>query len=274
MKKVTKKKSSILDRAENVSEVEPYLTMLCYGKSSTGKTVFGATFPKPSLLIEPPAEDGTESIVDVKGVKRLRIEEWEELEEIYWELAGGTDYKSVIIDQLTALQRLGMEHLKELSGQKAGDVFSQRNWGRLSGLMQTWIENYRNLKDDGYHVLFNAHEKTREPNAEEDERIAPWVGSALMDSVATFVNGAVSVIGNTFIREEVVKKNGKKVSKIQYCMRIGPHAYYAAKIRRPVSAGPVPGVIVNPTFDKILAISKGAGGEEPRKVVKVKKRIK
>ena len=272
--KVTKvrKKGSLLDRAENLEDVDKFLTMLCYGKASTGKTVLASTFPKPILLIEPPAEDGTESITDIKGVKRLRIDTWQEIEDLWWELHDGTEYKTVVIDQLTALQRLGMENLKELSGQKANDVFSQRNWGRLSGMMQTWIESYRNLKNDGYHVLFISHEKTKEPNQEEDERIAPWVGSALMDSVATFVNGAVSVIGNTFIREKVDKK--EKTREIQYCMRIGPHAYYAAKIRRPVSAGPVPGVIVNPTFAKILAIVEGQQVEEPRKVVKVKKRIK
>lgn len=259
VKTKVKGKSSILDQAEDLSEVESFVTMLCYGKSGTGKTVFASSFPKPLLIIEPPAEDGTESVTDIKGVQRIRITEWEQLEEIWWALHDGSNFKTVVIDQLTALQRLGMDHLKARSGQKADDVFSQRNWGRLSGLMQTWIENYRNLKNEGYHVVFNSHEKTREPQAEEDERIAPWVGSALMDSVASFVNGAVSVIGNTFIREEVTKKKPgeKKKSAVQYCMRIGPHAYYAAKIRRPVSAGPVPGVIVNPTFEKILAISRG-----------------
>jgi hypothetical protein len=40
-------------------------------------------------------------------------------------------------------------------------------------------------------------------------------------------------------------------------MRLGPHAYYDTKIRRPKGAGPIPDVVVNPSYKKLLAISRG-----------------
>jgi hypothetical protein len=89
-----------------------------------------------------------------------------------------------------------------------------------------------------------------------------------MSSVASFVNGAVSVIGNTFIREDHNKK--AKTTNYKYCMRVGPHAYYATKIRRPVSAGPPPSVLVNPTFDKIFTLTAG-GDPKISKVKRVKR---
>jgi hypothetical protein len=231
--------------------------------------VFGSTFPKPLLLIDV-REKGVESISDVKGIDLLEIDSWPDLwgeDSIYWQLKGRNHYKSIIVDQLTAAQSLGMDWLRERKGMKPMEPFSQRAWGQLSGMMQEMIYGYRELYSDGYNVLFNAHERLREPQEEDDDRIAPAVGSNLMQSVSSFVNGAVSVIGNTFIREFHDKKD--KTTEVQYCMRVGPHAFYRAKIRRPVSAGPVPGVIINPSYEKIRKISKG----EPlsRKIVKRRK---
>lgn len=268
LKKLTKtepKKSDIASRIKPLAETDLYLTMLAYGKSGTGKTVFSGSWPKPLLLLDI-REKGHESIVDVDGIDLLPIERWSDLEEVYWDVLDKKDkYRSVVLDQLTAMQALGMQHLKDEKSMKPSEPFSQRAWGQLSGMMQTWIHNYRELYSQGYHVCFNAHERLRDAEETDDERIAPSVGSNLMQSVSSFVNGAVSVIGNTFIREVVDKK--EKTKEIQYCMRVGAHAYYAAKLRRPVSAGPTPDVIVNPTFDKIIKLSRGESLQ--RKVKKV-----
>ena len=263
--KKTKKSAGIEARIKSLDEIEPFVTMLCYGKSGSGKTVFGSTWPKPILLLDI-REEGEESITDVKGIDKLSVETWDDLEEIYWMLEAGTKYSSVMLDQLTAMQALGMQKIREENNQKPSDVFSQRSWGRLGGLMQQWIYNFRELKKKEYHILFNAHERIRDSQEDgSDDRIAPAVGANLTQGTASFANGAVSVIGNTFIREVVDKK--AKTRDIQYCMRVGAHAYYAAKLRRPVSAGPPPDVIVNPTFEKVLRLSKGES--LTRKVKKV-----
>lgn len=254
MVKKVEKRLSIEDRIQPIAEIEPYLTMLCYGKSSTGKTVFGSTWPKPILLLDM-KEEGEESITDVDGIDKLPVEEWQDIEDAYWLLEGGSKYKSVMLDQMTGMQGIAMGKIRKENGQKPSDVFSQRSWGRLGGLMQEWIHNFRELKKKQYHILFNAHERNRDAEETEDERIAPSVGANLTQGTATFMNGAVSVIGNTFIREEHDRK--AKTRKVEFCMRVGPHAYYAAKIRRPVSAGPAPDVIVNPTFDKIMQLVRG-----------------
>ena len=245
--------------------------MLCYGKANTGKTVFSCTFPKPLLLIDI-KEEGEDSVTDVEGGDIIHIEDWSELEELYWALRDGElegKYKSIVLDQLTAMQALGMAKIRADLNQKPNEVFSQRSWGKLSGLMQEWLYNFRELKKRQMHVCFNAHERMREPQTEDDDRIAPSVGSNLMGSVASFVNGAVSVIGNTFIREDYDKK--AKTTEYKYCMRLGPHAYYATKIRRPVSAGPPPSVLESPSFEKVFALTEGGNPEVARKVRKVKR---
>jgi hypothetical protein len=256
---VVRKSSEVLTRIKPLAEVESPVTMLGYGESGTGKTVFGATFPKPLLLLDI-REKGTESITDVPGIFVLEINKWEDLwgdvdKSIYWQLRGQNTYKTIMLDQLTSAQAVAIDHMRESRGMKASDPLSQRTWGQLSGMMQEMIYGYRDLYVDGYNILFLAHQRIRDPQEEEDDRLAPSVGSNLMPSVASCINGAVSVIGNTFIREVHDKK--AKTSEVQYCMRVGPHAFYRAKIRRPVSAGPVPGIIVNPSYEKIRRISKG-----------------
>lgn len=243
-----------------VTQMDQPMTALFYGKSGSGKTTLLATFPKPILLLDI-RERGTESISDVEGVQVLQVDEWYRLEQAYWYVKDHLrDFATIGLDQVGAMQAIGMDAIRKEKNLEADDDFSQKLWGKLSGRMQTWLENYRNLRDDGLNVVFLAHDRVR--NGEEDDtsdgQLAPSVGARLMPSVTSVLNGMVSVIGNTFIQERVRKlPNGKKEKDVKYGLRIGPHAYYDSKIRRPKSAGPVPGVIVNPSYKKLLAISRG-----------------
>lgn len=252
MKKVSKR-SSILDRAQELSEVENHVAMLCYGDQKTGKTVFACTFPKPLLLIDI-MEEGTDSVIDVPGVHKLSVNSTSDLEDLRFDLEKGSKYKSIVIDQMTGAQAMVIREMKEKKNQRPEDVFSNRSYGQLGGWMQQFILDYRNLIQFGYHVCFLAHQKRIEPQVEDDDRLAPEITTALTGSVANFLLGAVSVIGNQYIRESYDKKT--KETEMQYCMRL-VSGFYRCGIRRPVSAGPVPEYVVNPTFDKIMKLSKG-----------------
>lgn len=253
MKKLTKSPRSILDRAQELSVIESHIAMLCYGDQKTGKTVFSCTFPKPLLLIDI-LEEGTDSVIDVPGVHKLSVGKTSDLEDLCFELESGTKYKSVVLDQMTGLQAMVIREMKDKKNQRPEDVFSNRSYGQLGGWMQQWILNYRNLIQRGYHVCFLSHQKRIEPQTEDDDRLAPEITTALTGSITNFLLGAVSVIGNQYIRESYDKKT--KETEMQYCMRL-VSGYYRCGIRRPVSAGPVPEYVVNPTFDKIVALTKG-----------------
>lgn len=260
MIKLKKKRRGIEDRIVPVGEVPDGLTMLVYGRAGTGKTAFGATFPRPLLVLDV-KEKGTETIRSEKDVDVLSIDSWQDFEEAYWYLeSGDTKYQSVQIDQITQLQNLGMDKIRADKGMKPEDVFSQRQWGQLGGLMTTWLYNYRELVSKSINIIFIAHERESKTEGEDDERIDPNIGPRLTPSSASFINGAVSTIGNTFILERFEKdeKTKKRTRIVEYCMRIGPHSVYTAKIRKPKDAEGVPDYIVDPTYDKIMAISRGA----------------
>jgi hypothetical protein len=261
--------NSILTRAKLVTEIELVITALFYGRSGTGKTTLSGSFPKPMLIVDI-GERGTDSLADLDDVRSIQVSEWAEVEEIYWALKkGDSGYNTVVLDALHTMQALATMEAKLSSGKKGTDQVSQRDFGQASGLMLQWLYHFRDLRDIGINVVFLCHDKVQEHDTEDDtDMILPEVGPRLMPSLAGAVCGMVNVVGNTYIKEVVTKsrKAGEKAHReVQYCLRIGPHAYYSTKIRRPKDL-PIPEFIVDPSYDKLVSVIKGA--EAPRSTTK------
>ena len=259
---------SITDRIKPVHALPRVLTALIYGRSGTGKTTFAASYPKPALVIDI-REKGTDSISNIEGVDVVSVENWSEVEEVYWYLKSGegTKYKSVILDQISSLQDLAMEHAMAEEGR---DVMSQRLWGVVSGLMKTWLLNYRDLQDNDMNVAFIAHDRVSKggDSDEDDDSIDPQVGARLMPSVAGTLNGAVKVIGYTFVREVFLEEDDK-ARQVEYCMRLAPHPYYTTKMRNPLGTT-IPEYIVNPTYQRIVDLMVSGEVKPVRKTLNPK----
>jgi len=270
--KRTSETDSIESKIHPISEMsEEGITGLFYGKPGTGKTAFGSTWPKPLLLLDI-QEKGAQTIKKVEGIDRILIDSWEEAEKIYWWLEKKKrNYASIQLDQITQLQDLAMTMVKADNNKEDEDLISKRMWGQISGMVKKTILQFRDLRTMGYNVCFLAHERHMSGDDEaEDNQIDPSVGPRLMPSLSAFAGGAVDIIGHTFIRE-TIEKDVKKTRKIDYCMRLGPHASYTTKIRVPYGEGfKVPGVLVNPTFEKVMRISRGETATTP--IVKKVKR--
>lgn len=268
-KTATKKPSSILDKAKPVKDMELFITALFYGRSGTGKTTISGSYPKPMLVIDI-GEKGTDSLLGEEGIDVIHVDDWGDIEEIYWELKNGSKYKTVTIDALHSMQGLALNQAKIDSGKKITDQTSQRDFGQAGGLMVQWCSHYRDLKEEGIHINFIAHEKVFEVETEDDEAIAPEIGPRLMPSVSSAILGMVNVVGNTYIRQLVTKpkKAGEKTKReIQYCLRIGPNAYYATKARNKKEIV-LPEFIVDPTYDKLVDVLKGSSATTSKRKVR------
>lgn len=238
---------SIADRIKPVATLPRVLSMLVYGRSGTGKTTFAGTWPKPALILDI-NERGTDSISNVEGVDRIAVETWQDIEDVYWHVKSSGHYKSVILDQVSAMQDLACSQAMEDKGK---EQMSQQLWGIAGGYMKTWLTNYRNLTDDGINVLFIAHDRTSKGSEEsEDDQIDPSIGPRLMPSVAGMLNGAVKVISNSYIREVFDEDQNRK---IVFCQRIAPHPYFVTKMRNPPGTT-IPEYIADATYDAILQL--------------------
>jgi hypothetical protein len=258
---------AVAKKIKPVGDLEPEFNIVLYGQPGSGKTTVAATLPTPILFIDC-SEKGTDSVRDVKGVDVLRAETWEEVDLIYWFLKKGKHkYKSVVMDTVSQAQDLAIkQHLQEKGkGVEDGAIgnwgtMHKQDWGTVATTLKTFIISMRDLP---LNVCFVAHDRVFGGEEDDEENvIAPSVGPRLMPSVATTLNGAVSIIGNTFIRERFrrAKKKGKKKGKerriVDYCLRIGPSATYITKIRKPKSIE-LPDILVNPTYSSIMELIEG-----------------
>lgn len=267
MKKPTSKSEKRAPGARPIA-VSKFRSYALYGRSGTGKTTFACTFPKRILLLDI-RDEGTDSVSDVEGVDAVEIDEWTQVEDQYWWLKDNPGvYKTVIIDTISQMQELAIQEVigeRGRKGKRAGDwgSMTRQDFGAVTNQLNEWIINFRNLTKDDYNVVFIAQDRVfnvDDEGASEDDQILPEVGPALMPSVAKKLNAAVSVIGNTFIGEKLIKKEvgGKKktITRLEYRLGIGPSSVYTRKIRKPKSIE-VPSYLVDATYDDIQSIIKG-----------------
>lgn len=242
-----------------------------YGRSGTGKTTLWSTFPGPILAIVcsgsiRPGE--LKSINTPENRKKITAPIVRHVEEIAGLLRGADQYATVVLDHASGVQDLVLKEilgLDELPAQRSWGLASQQQWGQCA--LQT-KEVLRAVLNHNGNVVIVAQEREFNSDTDGDEIIAPYVGSALTPSVTGWLNPACDYIGQTFIRRATTTKNvklGKKVvpkkvptGKVEYCLRTAPDPVYTTKFRVP-KGHPLPQVLVDPTYDKILAVINGQG---------------
>ena len=250
--------SGIAARITPVDEIEDTTSVLLYGVSGTGKTTLACDFPGPLLLLDV-NDRGTKSVKDKKNLSVIECSEWVDLEQTYWYIKKNPKkFKTIIIDTVTMAQQLCMKHiLDEKGGSTNGGMLTKKDWGNVGQMLLTMLMQFRDLPDINKVFLAQDKKPREDDNDDEDGQIVPQVTPRLMPSVATSLCAAVDVVGNTFIREvwKKIKTDDKKIvkkKKTDYCLRIGPHAYYTTKARKP-KAIEIPDFIVDPTYEKLVA---------------------
>lgn len=139
----------------------PFLKLFIFGPTGAGKTVFGATAPRPLFL---DTENSTEALLDWPELsgncKFARIAKWTEegieglLKKLYnqndpdWE-----DRETVIVDTADALQRINLEYvLAKIEGNKFLPM--EHHYKQSGEMLRRFILDIRNLKK---HVIVFSH---------------------------------------------------------------------------------------------------------------------
>lgn len=181
----------------------PVIVTIC-GDSGLGKTSLAAAFPKPIFIR---AEDGLQAIpADRRPDAFPLIHKVEDLwEQIMALLQENHQYKTVVIDSVTALERLFINHVIESDSKKPRSI-NQALGGYGAGLSAVATMHQRVRKAcgllnerKGMHVVFVAHAETETielPDSDPYTRYSLRLGKK---SVAPYVDDS-DVVG--FIKLE------------------------------------------------------------------------
>lgn len=151
-----------------------HVNAIIYGDSGVGKTVLAATANLcvetfPALFID--IDSGTASL-DNMDIDITRPRSWEDINDIYKSfLAGGTGYKSVIIDSLTECQKkfsmgtiMGELEKDQYNDLNVSNVPNRQDWMKSGEQMRKLIRAFRDLAaldnpEHRVHVFMTALEK-------------------------------------------------------------------------------------------------------------------
>lgn len=265
----TKAPASIVDQIAPITMDGRGMKTCIYGKSGTGKTTLACDFPKPLLLIG--AEDGQQSVHNVKGVDFVSLTRSDDLLTLAQHIGDSEKYLSVALDTLGAffdICFMELLNIEEMPATRSWGMASRAQWQQCNTQVIAKIRKLLDLAALGINITILAQERVYGNDNEEDrgELLMPYVAGASTPGVIGWLNPACDYIVNTFIRQKTkensVTMNGKtstqkvKVKGVEYCLRTGPDPIYTTKFRVP-KGSPLPEVLVDPSYEKIRKLIQG-----------------
>lgn len=231
-----------------VQERSQYFNMLIYGDSGTGKTTLAGSADevpemRPVLFVD--IEGGTESLRhSYPEVETVRVTTWKEMQNVYNVLyEGNHEYKTVVLDSLTEIQKFNMYTIMESVVQKRPDldpdVPSMREWGKNLEQLRKMVRGFRDLE---MHTIFTALKKDDKDQKTGITSMKPSLSGKLADEVAAFLDVVcyyyVKQVGDgedaEFLRLLLTQKTDSQVAKDR--------------------SGKLPMIVENPTMRQIFDI--------------------
>jgi len=204
---------------------EGFINILAYGASGVGKTVFagssdGVPEMRPVLFVD--LEGGTLPLVHfAPGIDKIRIpgtaDGWQKLQEVYDALRRGSEYRTVVIDSITEMQKTSMYYimrqLKIQKPERAEEVPDMREWGINLEQTRRMIRAFRDLP---MNVVFVALSKEEKDNKGK-RMVKPSLTGKMADEIAAFLDVVVFLykkqVGNETIRALLTASSEEHVAK-------------------------------------------------------------
>ena len=173
-----------LDKIKPISDLGRRKLAVLWGKSNTGKTEFGSTWPKPMLYVQI-GDDGSNTIAEKNGIKAIRIETLDALKGTLNELIAkkGDRYKTVFIDTFSMYVNMWVDE-KVVQKNKR---MTQQLWGDLKTDTEEIVRLTHKLALHTW-VLLSCHEAMDSFEGMEDE-ILPDARPNLSKGVRTYLEG-------------------------------------------------------------------------------------
>ena len=223
-----------------------------YGKSNTGKTTLGATFPKPLLYVKI-GDDGVNSIIDVGDIDVLETDNLQDLLKTVKEITTSkrfSKYKTIMYDTFSFIVELWKaENLKDKITR-----MTQPMWGDLMVFTNTLVNEFAKQAQSKW-VIVTGHEVMDTIDGLEEE-LLPDGRISINKGSRNHLEGLANLGLHTVrVKKETQTDDGRTKVNIKFGVDIGPNAYYWTKVQT-VKSNKVPSRIINPTYDKIMEVLK------------------
>ena len=205
-----------IKNAKNLTASDVKLSAAVYGKSGTGKTTFGASFPKPFFL------DIDGGLLSVRGQDVSYVDltpgrgvTWPNILDAIAE-SKKDDYESIIVDSLTGLADLCMESVLQLN-RRSGQKPNFDDWAAYANKTKDFLVR---LLASGKNVLLICHE------APDKDELTGHVW--MLPAIQGQMKSRISNYFDEFYHAEVEQTHGKPAN---YRLLARPSSIYTAKSR-------------------------------------------
>ena len=241
--------------AESIEVKPDYGRFLLYGKPGSGKSYLSSTIAKlgKTLYVDLVGERGVRSFAGSPWAKNIEIARpttIQTFDDIFYALEKGDhDYVAVIIDSLTAAQKMAMRFalgqsetaVKEIK--KGGATAEFKTWGMTLDIMTDTAIYWNSLADGTrkkpIHVIFTAQVKDVENEFEDTLERIPDVQKG---AISQILRPTDYVMYTDTEDSDEFGPDGEAIPR--HIVRFGPHTGYRTKGRVPVHLhGKIPSIL-------------------------------
>lgn len=265
----------------DVNEEQPdFGRWLILGPQGGGKTTLASTIGElgKTLFIDLMGEKGTKSFRNApyaKNIDVIRPESITALDDVFWALdKEGHPYKAVVIDSLTAAQKMTMRFLTGASETAVREIrqgtapADQRTWGQSLDIMTDMAVFWYGLADGNrshpMHVVMTAQVKMIEDEINGGVRRQPDVQKGAL----SIVRATPDYIVYADVEENIDAISDESQPSTNHIVRFGTNPDYGTKARLPYDLrGKIPEVLGRKKPVTLGSLSKvlGVGGVSAKK---------
>ena len=182
---------------EKVSSKTPYVNMLIYGESGSGKTRLSGSaddVPEMRRVLFIDVEGGTLTLRDTyPDIETVRVRNWQQMQAVYDALFSGQhDFTTVVVDSLTEVQKMSMDtvmlKLIEQNEERDADVPGIREWNINIEQTRKFVRAFRDLP---MHTIFTSLVQTDKNARTGALKRKPSLSGKVKDEVAGFLDVVV-----------------------------------------------------------------------------------
>lgn len=257
---------------------EDWGRFLIHGPQGYGKTMLAATIAEvgKTLFIDLTGEHGVRSFRGApyaKNIDIIRPPSITDMDDVYWELAKGDhDYQAVVVDSLTAVQKMTMRYLLGHDETAVREIkqgvapADRKTWGQSLDVMVDTATFWYGLADGNnphpMHVVMTAQTKIREDDDGNTSRQPDVQAGALSITLAT-----PDYILYTDVEPDLDNVSDDGSIGQRYIVRFGANPEYRTKARLPHRLqGRMPSVLGRKNQTKLVTLGRvlGIGGMPSR----------